>query len=307
MNELGLQSQGNQDEEQIDLWELLNMVRKRALMIVVLTALVAAYSVYYALSLTNIFQATALIQPTSGAQGGLSSLASEFGGLASMAGISMPSSSGASEIVVLLNSNILKEKIINDYSLMPILFSGQWDEERGEWNVGDVSEDDGVKKMSGPTMWAGIRKLGWMFSVRHDRQADTIRVSVQYHDPEKAAEILTYTLNTLTNHLADSAKRVADINKKYLEKQISRTSDPIIRQKIYGLISQQVETAMMTEVKENFAFKVLDPPRIPDERISPQRSRIVLTFTFVAFICGILLALALGSLEKWKKERDGIL
>ena len=74
--------------------------------------------------MTNIYQAKAVIMPVtakdSGAgSSGLTVLAQQFGGLP---GISMPGSASASEIVSLLKSNILRERIIRQYNLMPVLF-----------------------------------------------------------------------------------------------------------------------------------------------------------------------------------------
>jgi uncharacterized protein involved in exopolysaccharide biosynthesis len=86
------------------------------------------------------------------------------------------------------------------------------------------------------------------------------------------------------------AKRVANTNKKYLEVEIDKVADPFIRAKIYGLIAQQIETVMMAELKENFAFKMLDSPRIPDRRIKPKRTQMVLIAFIVAFFLGVMVA-----------------
>jgi len=67
-----------------------------------------------------------------------------------------------------------------------------------------------------------------------------------------ASKIVEYYLATLTNYMSSETKRVANTNRKYLEEQLVNTSDPFIKQKIYNLIAQQIETAMMAEVKENF-------------------------------------------------------
>src|SRR5512145_378513 len=98
-------------------------------------------------------------------------------------------------------------------------------------------------------------------------------------------DVVTYTLIELTDHMSNEARRVADTNKQYLESQIDKTADPFIKTKIYTLIAQQIETAMMAEVKENFAFKILDPPRIPDKKIKPKRAQmVIIAFLFSLFL-----------------------
>jgi len=73
--------------------------------------------------------------------------------------------------------------------------------------------------------------------------------------------------------MSSEAKRVALVNREYLEKQLLETNDPIVQQKIYNLIADKIETVMMAEVKESFAFKVLDPPMTPDKKANPKERR----------------------------------
>jgi len=54
----------------------------------------------------------------------------------------------------------------------------------------------------------------------------------------------------------------------------------------------------MAEVKENFAFKVIDPPLAPDKKIKPKRSQMVMLSLIVALFIGIFVAFFLEYLEK---------
>jgi uncharacterized protein involved in exopolysaccharide biosynthesis len=64
---------------------------------------------------------------------------------------------------------------------------------------------------------------------------------------------------------------------------------------------------MMAEVKENFAFKVIDPPRVPDKKIKPKRIQMVLLSFIVSIFIGVFLALFMEYLEKTKrKDREYI-
>jgi LPS O-antigen subunit length determinant protein (WzzB/FepE family) len=126
--------------------------------------------------------------------------------------------------------------------------------------------------------------------VSPNQKDNSIQVSMRFRDPGIASDIVNYTLLELTDHMSTEARRVADTNKKYLESQVDKTADPFIKAKIYALIAQQIETAMMAEVKENFAFKVLDPPKAPDKKISPKRVQMVIISFIVAIFIGLLAA-----------------
>jgi len=72
----------------------------------------------------NIYQVKAVVVPVVPKEA--AALASQIGGLP---GISLPGTATASEIVALLKSNILREKMVERYNLMPILFYEKWDRE----------------------------------------------------------------------------------------------------------------------------------------------------------------------------------
>jgi len=91
---------------------------------------------------------------------------------------------------------------------------------------------------------------------------------------------------------------VAATNRVYLEQQLATTLDPLIKQKTYNLIAEQIELAMMSEVKENFAFKVIDPPLAPDKKTKPKRLMMVVLSFVVALFIGIFMAFFLEFLEK---------
>jgi uncharacterized protein involved in exopolysaccharide biosynthesis len=99
---------------------------------------------------------------------------------------------------------------------------------------------------------------------------------------------------------------VAATNRKYLEEQLGSTTDPFIKQKTYNMIAEQIETGMMAEVKENFAFKVIDPPMAPDKKIKPQRRQIVLLALVISLFAGIGIALVLEYYENVKTKKGEV-
>jgi len=72
------------------------------------------------------------------------------------------------------------------------------------------------------------------------------------------------------------------------------------------MIAQQIETGMMAEVKENFAFKVIDPPMVPDRKIKPKRSKIVLVSLVVSLFLGICAAFFLEYKNKGKTKEGEV-
>ena len=70
------------------------------------------------------------------------------------------------------------------------------------------------------------------------------------------------------------------------------------------MIAQQIETSMMAEVKENFAFKILDRPKVPDQKVKPKRSLMVLVSLVASFLLSLFFAVFLEYLEKVKLKNN---
>lgn len=259
----------------------------------------------------DTYRANAVITPVSSQDGlggsGLSTLAQQFGAIP---GLSIPDSGSSAEIVSLLNSNILREKVLARDGFIRMLFPERWDAEKKEWKSAEkkapllnpmslarsffqahesaASNAPGGAGSAGPTVWDGIRRLKERVDVTQSARDSTITISADAPTPEAAAGTVDYLLDTLNRHMSGEAQRVARINRKYLEGQLYAAADPIIRQKIYNLIARQIEVDMMSEVKENFAFKVIDPPMVPDQRVSPRRIRMIEAGFGLSFLAGVL-------------------
>lgn len=269
----------------------------------------ALLAIVVALITPDIYRADAVITQVNSREssmgGGISTLAQQFGGFA---GTSLPDSGSTAEIISLLGSNILREKVLQRNGVMQMIFAERWDADKKEWRGGVRSSsllDRGKSLLrpspsaaapgdgSAPTVWEGIRKLKDMVSVVQSARENTITISADSLRPETSAKMVGFILDTLNEHMSAEAQRVARINRAYLEAQLNSASDPIIRQKIYGLVARQIEMDMMSEVKENFAFKVIDPPMVPDQRISPRRSRMVVAGVAASLIVGFFAAFLL--------------
>jgi uncharacterized protein involved in exopolysaccharide biosynthesis len=59
---------------------------------------------------------------------------------------------------------------------------------------------------------------------------------------------------------------------------------------------------MMAEVKENFAFKVIDPPMVPDKKAKPKRTQMILLSFVVSVFMAVFLAFLMEYHEKAKSK-----
>lgn len=294
------------------------IIKKRRKFISIFVSAVVVLTVMMSLFLTDIYEARTIIMPVTPNEtgGGISSsFMQQVGG---MTGIAVPESASSAEIVTLLKSIGLREAIITKHNLLPVLFPDEWDKKAKTWRINEgFTLDPSLiarklrpvdKKIPGhdgnvPAIWDGLRELDKTVAVISNTKEKTITISVESYDPVVAAQIAGYFLSALNEYMSGEAKRVAMINRKYLEEQLLQTADPYIKQKLYNMIAQQLETSMMAEVKENFAFKILDRPKVPDKKIKPKRALMVMLSLVASLLLSVFLVFFLEYLEKVKTQK----
>ncbi len=272
-------------DEEINLIDCVKVILKNIRLIAGIVIVVVIATAIISLIMTPIYEAKAVILPiASQTEGfGASSIAAQFG-------IATPTPPNTSEIVGLLKSKKLRERVLKRYNLLPVLF-----------------EEDSLKeKTEEERIWMGLRYLEEALKINSNQKENTIEISMQFKDPEITADIVNYLLRELNDYMSSEARRVAETNRRYLESQVDKTADPIVRTNIYSLIAKQIEASTMAEAKENFAFKVIDPPKAPDKRSKPKRTLMVVVSFVVSLFLGIFLAFLKEYIDKHQSDIEGL-
>ena len=204
------------DEDEIDLLELIRTLLQAWKTIVGITFVCVGLAVAYAYHAPVVFKAETLLAPASEEKSDASSALSQFGGLAAMAGISIPSDSNVEQVVATLKSKKFLRQYIDGKKLLPLLFEEIWDAENQSWLL-KTQEDE-------PTEQKAVNAFKEILSVDEDKKSGLISLSISWKDPVVAAEWVNDLVKQLNEQLrskaiADSRKRVG-----YLEQELAKTT-----------------------------------------------------------------------------------
>ncbi len=304
------------EEDEIDLYELWEKIWSHRKFITVLTLSLTIITLIATFFMKNIYKSSAVILPTQqGAE--VSSLASQYGGIASLVGINIPSSANGAEIMALLESKDLKKETINKYHLLPVILYKLWDSKHKKWIKNESIVEKIKKAILGSKkkifseneirMAKAIKAFSKMMDVSEDKKLGTITISVEYPDPIIAANLVEDIISTLKDKMTKDAIDIARKRKKILEDELIKTQDPTIQQKLYSLIAKQEEIMVMAKASEDFAFKVIDSPQIPINKYKPKRKLIVIVAFITSLILSIFLIFFIEFIRDAKKSRQEVL
>ena len=206
-------SELNRDNDEIDLVAYWRVVLKYKKMIASIVVAVSIFAVILSLSMTSLFKAEAVIMPVSSKGGGLGALASQFGGLAALAGVSASGGlSEAGKLMAILRSRSIAENVITRENLMPVLFPDAWDAKSGKWKVADPKKQ--------PSMESAISVLKAKITSTEDKKTNTIRISGVSTSPEFAARLANMYVDELQNFINANALTMSKRNRIFIEGQL---------------------------------------------------------------------------------------
>lgn len=288
------QRHSDYQDDEIDLRELFGIIWQGKWWIIAITFVFAVGSVIYSLSLPNIYKSEATLAPTEEASGGgLSQMAGQLGGLASLAGVNL-GSQGADKTTIaleILKSRAFIKSFVEKYDILPELMAVE------EWNRSvDLVFDNEVynpdtkewvrevepPKQPEPSSWEYVKVFREsVLEVSKDDTTGLVTIAVNHQSPEVAEQWVVWLIEEINNHMRERDIQEAQRSLEYLDKELQSTSLSDMQQVFYQLIEKQTQTIMLANVRPEYIFQTLDPAVVPEQKAKPSRALICIIGTFL--------------------------
>jgi uncharacterized protein involved in exopolysaccharide biosynthesis len=285
-------------EDEINLGEYFSILRPYWWKITLLSLAVGIVTLIVMFLLPNMYQATAVITPAPEEKKPFPSL----GALASF-GIEIGGPTKVEDLETLFKSNDLTARVFKKYNLWPIVLPDCFDAKSGNLKIGVIDRlFRGEKGPRPPGDWDAIRAAKDRLKVFVSKKSGTVSVSFEVPSAEGSADIVKYFLEEGKNRLQEEALDRAIKNKKFIEEQIGKTVDALTRDRLYSLYGQEVEREMMARNREQFGFRVIDVPRVPDRKFKPRRSLNAIMAVVLSFLAGWVYLVVRGTAGRNKPD-----
>ena len=305
MKEYDVPKLSQQEDDALDLEGLVRIVWDGKWVIGGLVAGAIVISVIVALLLPNVYRAESLLAPRE--EGGTRSIGAQYSGLASLAGISLPTESGdksALGIEILKSRKFISGFIRSRDLLVPLMAATRWDASSGELRIDpdiyDVDAKSWVReadppRQSVPSAQEAYEVFRERLSVTRDDETGFVTVGLEHYSPILAQQWLLWLIEDLNETVRERDVTDAEQAIEFLNDQISRTSLAELRAVLFRLVEEQTKTVMLANVSDEYLFETIDPPVVPEKKSRPDRVLVVLASGFVAGLLGLLIVLVRGS------------
>lgn len=305
-------------DDEIDLAELWAGLVKRKGLIVFLTGLVTLIMLVVSFQITPKYESSVKLMPVSGGDAA-SGLMAKYGGLASLAGISLPSGGDvplAAEAVEVLQSKRFLADFIVEKNLKPILFYKNWDQEKQQWlnkpsmlanlkeslgmnsSIASVYEGQEVLAEGEPSVYAAVELFNKeVLSATEDGKSGLYALKIKWDNPVLARDWANELVQRIDNELRQNALHEAQATIDYMNKKLETIALQDIRNIALQTIEENMKKITFAQVQKQYVFKVIDPAIVADKPVSPKKGLMVA----VGFVLGLMLSVFLALVLNWRE------
>jgi uncharacterized protein involved in exopolysaccharide biosynthesis len=267
---------------------ILQLLREHVILICVCALAGAAAATADSYLFTRIYRAESVIEPVSDSEDqALAGLSTRWSGVAGMLGLDVGRNAlTTAASLAVLRSRQLGERFIVERNLLPVIFASRWDAGTQRWRVRSARDV--------PTLQDAYERFSKnILAIQEDKRSGLVKLTVEWRDPAVAAAWANGIVSRANELIAQEAIASADKNVEYLSSEVSKTEIVGIRQAIFSLMETEIRKRMLARTRPDYAFRVLDAAKAPDEKRYVKPRRIV--FLLVGALSGAVLGMAIGT------------
>jgi len=303
------------DDREISLVDLVLIVVRRWIVVALFAAIGVGIALAVAFLTPARYRAETVISPIAtdldeSARGGLSG---GLGGLASLVGLGGAQGGSIERNIAILKSRALAEHFIRTRNLRPILFAERWDPAKGRWKQPEgwgVTLGGGLASASsrqaadgGPSPDTVYERFEKVREVSLEKTSGLLQLKMTFRDPQIAADWANDFVATANDYIRSRYVAEAARRRQLLAAELQKSSLAAIQQSIFNRTENELRRTMTANVRDQFAFIVVDPATRPELRSWPRRMLILVIGLAVGTASGVLASLTLSGLAESSRAR----
>ena len=296
--------------EEIDLKKIIFILFDAKYFITSFTIFAAIFSVFYALSLPNMYTSKALLAQSTQDE----SLSSNLGPVSSIANITgldmyalnLKSVEGVERIKSL---EFFSTQFLPEISLENLMAYKQWvpdqnisiyDDEIFNQESGEWTRKVSYPKKQVPSDQEAYKKYKNAINVIKDNKTGFIHIHATHQSPIIAKKWADIVIRKINESMREENKKISQNAIDFLNSSYQTTNIQSLREAISILLESQMKNLMLASTHEDYVFKIIDSPVVPEQKSGPSRAFICITAVLFGFIFSMILAITYYFIKLYK-------
>jgi len=280
-------------DKDLNLGDLIKIIINRKRVSLFFIIFFSLFGVFYSLSLSNIYQSTIKLIP----QEELSISSQSFNGLTSLLGGGKAS---RSKRQIFAEELISSQKFVDNFILKhelaePLLLPKKWDKKTGSL-VADTSQFFTKKNPSQQEimdLFSPMERVKIFMAnleYEYDDDSNLVEMSFAHLSPIVATKILGLLVEDINMYIQQYEIKRASMVYDNLKTNLVGEKVSDVRAFITELMQLQLKTIMMANDDE-FVYRIIDGPILPENKYRPVRSLICIMFSVIGLFIGFFASL----------------
>ncbi|MBW2605833.1 MAG: hypothetical protein JRE28_16245 [Deltaproteobacteria bacterium] len=195
-----------------------------------------------------------------------------------------------------LKSRVLARRMLSKHrdEILPALYEEAWDKDKKNWTDNPHPTTQDITKV-----------IGKLLAIQKEKSG-VLRLQVDFKDPVFAKRMVEHYITELSESLREATLKDAEENQHFLKRQLEKTPDVLLKEKIYILLAKEIEKETFARAQKYYSFTVLDPPIVPDlnKKVKPKRRKICILSVIGAFFTAVFFAFFIEYIHNLKTTED---
>ena len=286
------------NKDEIELSELFSLISKSKIFIITISISLFLISMIYSITLSDIYRSEALLSVKENGQS--SDLLQRYGGLASFAGIDIPTTSqNSADLIIetIKSREFLRRLLLKEEILPKLIASKSFNFEKKEVvfdsNLYDINSKSWVRKPKKnrdviPSYLEAHEIYIDIISIKKDPLTGYISIHVDHVSPIFSKKLLELIIFESDKQIQEKVLKDTDEALAYLDEELRKEPLNEVRISLSQLIKQKMNIKMTAMISENYSFEVIEPPFLPELKNRPSRAIISLVGGLIGLLFSIL-------------------
>ena len=280
-------------QAQLSLAEFSNILLKKKVLIISISFLGGLLFASLSLLIPNSYKSEALLTPEDNDSN--MQLLRQYAGLASIAGISLPSDSEdlSEEAVERVQSfAFFKEFILPKIKKEDLIAIKKWDAKTDTYfykkRLFDAEQDKWVRKVRFPKNVIPSAQESYKQWIKHlsvdqDKRTGFVTISISHKSSKLAKSWLDLIILEINKSMRNEDKTKAQKALDFLREESKKVNYAEIDLAISSLQEEELKSLMMIEVNEDYVFTIIESPIAQEKKSWPPRSIISILGAVIGF------------------------
>lgn len=291
-------------DDEIDLVELIESLWQEKVLIITVAAVCLALASAYLHIAERTYTVTLSAQPAQSEDASPS--LGGFAGLASLAGVSLPSGSGGdfNAMPLMMTAPEVTEVLARDLSILRYFFENEWDEATEGWREpsrGAISSIVGQLKLAltgegaapyrAPDAYRLAEKLKEVLSASLDAKSGRLNLTLTTPVPDFGADLIVKVFATADEHFRRKFMTSGESSIEFYQTQLARARAAEHREALAKVIASEQQKLMLATRSEFFVANILTGPTASIGPTAPRGSLVLALGLVLGLISGAAIVL----------------